>query len=128
MSRCSFAALTIALLLAPYPTGAAPAPRPRPTQADRNETAREAIRAALRDHRSTSVTLEAALNEELTLPTPPVGKAYTLEMADGEGVYSTIIYAADAGRAFGVTHRATGTMRATMKIEGTQQHRPFNIV
>jgi hypothetical protein len=106
MSRRGFVALAMALLI-PFPVGAAPAPLPRPSPAERNQAPLDAFRAALRDGRAVQVTLEVPLDVEFTVPTPPVGTAYSLEIEEGGGV-TTIVYDADAGRTLAVSRSARG--------------------
>jgi len=77
--------------------------------------------------RSTRVTLELAVNEELTVPSTG-GKAYSLETSNEYGGGTKSTYEAIAGRTVTVSRSSKGPIRVTMKVEGGPGHQPFTVV
>jgi hypothetical protein len=114
VSRPIFAAL--ASLLIAFPGWADPTPPPR-TEGTLVPVA--AMRAALAAGRDVRVALDVPLGEEVTLPTPAVGTAYTLEIAEGDSV-TRVVYAAEAGRTLVVSRTTPGMMRLTLNVDGGQ--------
>jgi hypothetical protein len=128
-SSRKLAPLIFAVMLPALAAHAAPLPFPRGEPAgEGNQAAIDAIREALRAGRSVRVRLAAPLGQELTLPTPPVGTAYTVDMEDEGGLISRIVYAAEAGRALGLTYGSKATVRLTMKVGAVPGRQSFTVV